>query len=162
MSIFKKTIIEDDSEREQIDIDVEKKSDAQEVKPKCAKQEERDLSSIDWFGNSEEVGELSVDVYEKGDKIIIKSTVAGVLPEDIEVMIDEDTITIRGKRKQEEHVNKEDYFYQECYWGGFERILKLPAEVQEEGAEAVLRNGVLTVSLLKIKKFKSVVVPVKL
>jgi len=76
-------------------------------------------------------------------------------------MVDDEVVTIRGKRQQEETISKKDFFYQECYWGGFERVLKLPVAVQEDGAEAALKNGVLTVKLLKIKKPKSIVVPVK-
>jgi len=132
------------------ELDVMKEIEAKQNKPK-----------INWFEDETEVGELSVDVYEEDNHVIIKSTVAGVRPDNIEVVVDDDTIAIRGKRQQEETIEKDKYFYQECYWGGFERILKLPVEVNDEGAEAILKNGVLTVRLTKIKKPKSVKVPVK-
>jgi len=99
-------------------------------------------------------GQLSVDVYEKGDNLIVKSTIAGVKPEDLEIYIHDDMLTIRGKRQKEETINKDNYFYQECYWGGFSRSLILPTEVQSDKIEAVLKNGVLTIILPKANKSK--------
>jgi len=136
--------------------------DQVEVKADHASEESKDLDSekkLNWF-EEEEVGELSVDVYEKNDNVIVKSTVAGVKPDDIEVVVDDDMVSIKGKRSQEEVISKDNYFYQECYWGSFARSFKLPVEVREEGAEAALKNGVLTIKLKKVKKPKSVKVPV--
>ena len=106
-------------------------------------------------------GQLSVDVYQTKDNIVIKSTIAGVKPEDIDIAIDNDMITVRGERKEEESVKDDDYFYQECYWGSFSRSVVLPMEVKPDEAEASLKNGVLTVVLPKAKKNKSVAVKVK-
>ncbi|HPI67042.1 MAG TPA: Hsp20/alpha crystallin family protein [bacterium] len=110
---------------------------------------------------SETEGQLSVDVYQTQDEVIIKSTIAGVKPEDIDISIDNDTLTIRGSRQLEEIVAQEDYFYQECYWGGFSRSVVLPLEVKSEEVEATLKNGVLTIVLPKAKKNKSFAVKVK-
>jgi HSP20 family protein len=100
----------------------------------------------------EEEGQLSVDVYQDRDNVIIKSTIAGVEPEDIDLSFDNDMITIRGKRQQDLSIRKENYFYQECYWGGFSRSIILPVEVLSEKIKATIKNGILTIILPKSKK----------
>ncbi|MBU4360929.1 Hsp20/alpha crystallin family protein [Candidatus Parcubacteria bacterium] len=115
----------------------------------------------DWLDKEEAEGQLSVDVFQTKEAVIIKSTIAGVKPEDIDIAIDNDVITIRGERKLEESVKEDDYFYQECYWGSFSRSVVLPVEIQSDQVDASLKNGVLTVVLPKTKKNKSVAVKVK-
>ncbi|PIS42151.1 MAG: heat-shock protein Hsp20 [Candidatus Kerfeldbacteria bacterium CG08_land_8_20_14_0_20_40_16] len=106
-------------------------------------------------------GQLSVDVYQTERDVIIKSTIAGVKPEDIDISFNNDMITIRGVREQQEEINKEDYFYQECYWGGFSRSIILPVEVKSDKAEAVLENGILIITLPKAIRAKSTTIRVK-
>ena len=105
-------------------------------------------------------GQLSVDVFQTAKNIIVKSTVAGTKPEDIEIQLNNDLLTIRGKRYQEEEIGQEDYFYQECYWGGFSRSIVLPVEVQPDKIEAKIKGGVLTIILPKAKMSQSVKVDV--
>lgn len=114
----------------------------------------------DWVAEDYEEGQLSVDVYQTKDSLLIKSTIAGVRPEDIDIAINNDMLTIRGKREVEETVSEEDYLYQECYWGGFSRSIILPCEVQADKVEANLKNGVLTITLPKAKKAKGIQVQV--
>ncbi len=104
-----------------------------------------------WLDNEFE-GQLSVDVYQTKDDIIVKSTMAGVKPEDLEISLEGDMLTIRGKRSHEEKVEDKDYFYRECYWGGFSRSIILPVDVQADKVKAVLNNGVLTITLPKANK----------
>lgn len=99
-----------------------------------------------------EEGQLSVDVFQDKRNIIIRSTIAGVDPEDIDITFDNDMITIRGKRKKDTTVRDEDYFYQECYWGSFSRSIILPVEVQSDKIKATIKNGVLTIILPKSHK----------
>ncbi|MFA6392114.1 MAG: Hsp20/alpha crystallin family protein [Patescibacteria group bacterium] len=106
-------------------------------------------------------GQLSVDVYQTEDSIIIKSTIAGVKSEDIDISINNDMVTIRGLRQKQEEVAKEDYFYQECYWGGFSRSIILPVEVKEDKVDAELENGILTVVLPRAIKTKATSIKVK-
>ncbi|MGB0757542.1 MAG: Hsp20/alpha crystallin family protein [Patescibacteria group bacterium] len=105
-------------------------------------------------------GQLSVDVFQTTDEIVIKSTIAGVKPEDLDVTINNDMVTIKGKREEEKEVKEDNYFYQECYWGGFSRSIILPIEVKSEQAKAQLKNGVLTIRLPKAKKSKTVSVKI--
>ncbi len=101
--------------------------------------------------DNEETGEgqLTIDVYQTDDDIIIKSTIAGVNPEDLDVAINNDMITIKGERKFEDEVNEENFYYQECYWGTFSRSVVLPVDVIAEKIEASLKNGILTIKLPK-------------
>lgn len=94
-------------------------------------------------------GQLTIDVYQTDDDIVIKSTIAGVRPEDLDVNINNDMVTIRGERKQEEEVDGENFYYQECYWGQFSRSVILPVEIITEKAEASMKNGILTIRLPK-------------
>ena len=94
-------------------------------------------------------GQLTIDVYQTENDIIIKSTIAGVKPEDLDVNINNDMVTIRGERKTEEEVNEESYYYQECYWGSFSRSVILPVDVIADKAEASMKNGILTIRLPK-------------
>ena len=94
-------------------------------------------------------GQLTIDVYQTDDDIIIKSTIAGVNPEDLDVSINNDMLTIKGERKFEDEVSEENFYYQECYWGGFSRSVVLPVDVVAEKIEASLKNGILTIKLPK-------------
>jgi len=106
-----------------------------------------------WAGDSE--GQLTIDVYQTDNDIVIKSTIAGVKPEDLDVSINNDMVTIRGDRKNEEKVESENYYYQECYWGMFSRSVILPVEVIADKAEATMKNGILTIRLPKADTTKS-------
>lgn len=115
-------------------------------KKKTKKQEEKP--------RPEPEGQLAIDVYETPTDIIIKSTIAGVNPEDLDIGIDENTVNIRGSRHNEEKIQGADYFYQECYWGTFSRSIILPVEIDADKAEATLKNGLLSIKLPKIIKEK--------
>lgn len=108
-----------------------------------------------------EEGQLSLDVYQDKDNVIVKSTIAGVRPEDLDITISNDTVTIKGERKREQTVRDEDYFYQECYWGAFSRSLNLPVEVDVDHATADLKDGILTVILPKASRLRTKKVKVK-
>lgn len=110
-------------------------------------------SSEDWL--SEYEGQLTIDMYQTKDNVIIKSTIAGVKPEDIDVTIANDMVTIRGERKRDFEASSEDYFYQECYWGSFSRSVVLPVDVDIEMVNADLKDGILTVILPKAAKAKA-------
>ncbi len=103
-------------------------------------------------------GQLTIDMYQTESDIVIKSTIAGVKPEDIDVSINNDMITIRGSRHMEEEVSEDKYYYQECYWGSFSRSVVLPVDVLPDKVEASLKNGILTVRLPKadINKVKKI------
>ena len=103
----------------------------------------------------ESEGQLTIDVYQTDDDIVIKSTIAGVKPEDLDVNINNDMVTIRGERKQDEDIDPENYYYQECYRGPSSRSVILPVEIIADKAEATMKNGILTLRLPKADTTKS-------
>ena len=117
----------------------------------------------DWDSEAEEEedGELTVDVYQSNNDIVVKCMVAGVKPEDLEITITRDMVTIRGKRETERTISDEDYFHQELYWGSFSRTVMLPAEVDVEEAEAIEKHGLLMIRLPKIDRHKQAKLKVK-
>jgi len=108
-------------------------------------------AKTDWMSEDEE-GQLAVDMFQTPDEIIIKSVVAGVKPDEIDVSITQDMVTIRGRRQKQHEIEGDNCFYQELYWGGFSRSILLPQEVDSEAAEATIKNGLLTVKLPKLDK----------
>src|ERR1044072_1270007 len=81
-------------------------------------------------------GQLLVDVYERPDALIVRSLAAGVRPEDVEISIQDDMLTIRGKREESELIRDNQFFYKECYWGSFSRTIILPVHVAPDKIKA--------------------------
>jgi HSP20 family protein len=108
-----------------------------------------------------EEGELSVDVYQTPNEIIIEAMVAGVKPEDLHLSITRDMVTIKGRRDGNTQVTHDDYFYKELYWGSFTRTILLPHEVEIEEAEAVEKHGLLIIRLPKVDKARQAKLKVK-
>lgn len=109
-------------------------------------------SKEDSILDSEEEGQLAVDMCQTPTDIIIKTMVAGVKPEDLDIAITRDMVTIRGKRMESYDNTESDFFHRELYWGSFSRTIVLPAEVEIEEAEASEKHGLLTLILPKIDK----------
>jgi len=109
----------------------------------------------------EEAGELAVDVYQTPTHIIIKAMIAGVRPEDLDVSITRDLVTIRGKRERHTEGTAGDFFFQELYWGSFTRTISLPQEVEIEDAEASEKHGLLIIRLPKLDKGRQAKLKVK-
>ena len=118
-----------------------------------------DKKQEEWLTESE--GQLTIDVYQTHTEIVIKSTIAGVKPEDIDISMTNDMITIKGNRRKDEEVKEEDYYYQECYWGPFSRSVILPVDVEVDNADANMKNGILTLRLPKIEKIKTKKIMIK-
>ncbi len=97
-------------------------------------------------------GQLAVDVYETRERLVVKARTAGVNKNDLDVSISDNTLTVRGTLSAGTEDNVENYFLQECYWGEFSRSIALPVPVKEEDIEAVLKDGVLTISFGKVKQ----------
>jgi len=106
-------------------------------------------------------GTLIIDVYQNDNEVIVESAVAGVRPEELEITATNETVTIKGERRREEHITKENFFYQECFWGRFSRSVILPQEVDPDGAVVSYRNGILTVRIPKLVRHKSKKLDVK-
>ena len=95
---------------------------------------------------------MTVDVYQTADMIVIKAMIAGVRPEDLDISITRDMVTIKGRREEEKTVREEDYFARELYWGSFSRTITLPAEIDVDESEAIEKHGLLILKLPKLDK----------
>lgn len=124
------------------------------------RQEEEQLNDP-WAEDDQTEGELALDVYQTEGEIIVQTFVAGVRPEDLEINISRDILTIRGTRQESKAIQDGDFFSRELYWGAFSRTVSLPVEVEPEEAEAIERHGLLTIKLPKIDKDKRASLKVK-
>ena len=118
-------------------------------------------SSVTTVIEEEEAGELAIDVYQTPSHIVIKAMIAGVRPEDLDVSITRDMVTIRGKRERHTEGTAGDFFFQELYWGSFARRVVLPQEVEIEEAEATEKHGLLIIRLPKLDKGRQAKLKVK-
>ena len=96
----------------------------------------------------------TVDIFEKGNDVVVKAEIPGMRKEDIEVNLTDNTITISGEKKKEEKVEKKDYHRFECSYGSFCRSFHLPKEVQTDKAKAKFKNGTLVVKIPKTAEAK--------
>lgn len=111
-----------------------------------------EIPAGEWDEEEVVPGQLAVDVYETKEKLIVKARTAGVNKNDLDVSIADNTLSIRGTLSAGEESGVENYFVQECYWGEFSRSIALPVPVKEDEIEAVLKDGVLTISFTKVKQ----------
>ncbi len=103
---------------------------------------------------AEPEAQLTLDISQTSEDIIVESAIAGVRPEDIDVNVTEDSVSIKGNRSRGAEESR-DYLYQECYWGRFARSVILPEAVDPEHADVCFKNGVLTIRLPKANRKKS-------
>lgn len=106
-------------------------------------------------------GELPVDMYQTNDEIVIRALVAGVSPNDLEISITRDMVTIRGVREEFQETGDEGYFHRELFWGSFSRTILLPEEVAIDESEAQEKHGLLEMRLPKLDKHRSTQLKVK-
>ncbi len=99
-------------------------------------------------------GQLAIDVYQTDKDLVIRAAIAGIKSEDLDISIEADTVLIRGNRNEPSEQGEKNYFYQECYWGPFSRQIILPEETDPSHAEAVMKEGVLTIRIPKIERKK--------
>ena len=99
-------------------------------------------------------GSLEVDMYETPEDVVIKTTLPGIDPRDVDVSVVGDTLTIKGESKAEEEQKGVNYIRRECRYGAFCRSLPLPTNVEVDKATADYANGVLTLTLPKAEEVK--------
>jgi HSP20 family protein len=159
-----------DDDEELVEVEEEEYEDEEAVPAADEEEEEEDTAEIeqvegvnqkeeDWMSDYE--GALNIDMYQTKDNVIIKSTIAGVRPEDIDITVANDMVSIKGERSKEENIPQDDYFYQECYWGSFTRSVIVPVDIDSEHIEADYKDGILTVIIPKAAKAKTKKVKVK-
>ncbi len=151
----------DDFEYEEIEDDYETRTRTQKRNSEINYPgfDDREIENSDPV--QEEVGELSVDVINQADELIIKAIVAGIKPHDLDVQISRDMVTISGTRENSTEIEEEDYYHRELYWGGFSRNIILPEEIDVEESTAEEKHGMLEIHLPKIDKHKKTKLQVK-
>lgn len=101
-------------------------------------------------------GQLAVDVFQTEQEIIITAAVSGIRTEDLQIDLNGDMLTIKGKRRNKfETVQEDQYFIRECFWGNFSRSIILPVDVQHDAIEATLEYGVLTLRIPKSQRSRN-------
>lgn len=118
----------------------------------------------DWqetVGDDDQDGELPVDMYQTRDSIVIRALVAGVSPEDLNISITRDMVTLKGQREEVQEAPDEDYYHRELFWGSFSRSIVLPEEIIIDEAEAREKHGLLEIILPKLDKGRSARLTVK-
>ena len=109
-------------------------------------------SADEWDEDDAVPGQLAGYVYETKERFVVKARTAGVNKNDLDVSISDNQLTVHGTLSAGNEDGVENYFLQECYWGEFSRTIALPVPVKEEEIEAVLKDGVLTISFGKVKQ----------
>lgn len=97
-------------------------------------------------------GQLAVDVFETEDKLFVKARTAGVNKQDLDVSLSDNILTISGTLSSGDQEGIVKRYEQECFWGEFSRTLSLPVPIKEDEVEAILKDGVLTISFSKIRQ----------
>jgi HSP20 family protein len=118
----------------------------------------RPSRTLETFG---EVAAPALDVYQTPSEIVVKAALPGVNPEDVNIDITGDTLTVKGESKAEQEVNREDYLYQERRYGAFSRSVALPGGLKSDKAEATMEDGVLTLTIPKAEEVKPKAIKVK-
>ena len=108
-----------------------------------------------------EQGQLALDIHEDAVNLYVVAPLAGVKPENLEIKLDQDILTIKGERDDEYCAEEKDYLFRECYWGAFSRSVVLPAPVDAENIKAVFKNGILKIALPKLNRNGKLSIPVK-
>lgn len=108
-------------------------------------------------------GQLSVDVYQTEEDIIIIAPIAGTAPQDIHISITDDVITIKGSREipAPETIKDDQFYIQECFWGNFSRSIVLPAAVDTRHVEAHCKNNIITIRIPKLERVRTRVIKIE-
>lgn len=150
--VQKEEIFEEKPQKKEVEINQWSFAPAPEEKPPTVFNKIKISNEKNWL---EPEGQLTVDVYETEGEIVVRSAIAGVKPEDLDISIENDILIIKGERKEYQEEVK-NYYYQECYWGKFSREIVLPEEVNSSKAAATMKDGILTIRIPKINKGKKI------
>ncbi len=114
-----------------------------------------------WLAPTEGVATLALDVHESDDALTVKASIPGVKPEDIDISITGDTLTVKGETREEKEEKSGNYHLRERRYGAFQRSVSLPTLVKADKASAEFENGVLTLTLPKAEEVKPKSIKIK-
>jgi len=103
----------------------------------------------------------AIDMYQTGDEVVLKAALPGIKPDEVQINVTGDVLTIRGETKQEEEKQDKSWQIREHRWGAFERSVRLPTGVIADKAKAEFDNGILTISLPKSEEVKPKMISVR-
>ena len=101
---------------------------------------------------SADVGYVPIDVYQEGDNTVVRASLPGIKPEELEVTLVEDKLSIVGTTKFDKEIKEENYLHRENRYGSFQRVVTLPSAHDPEKVEAAYEDGVLTITIPKDEK----------
>ena len=142
-------------------IENENKDSVKEEEKRFSESKKEEGDDSDRESGDGEEGQLTIDVYQSSDFIVVKSIIGGARSDDLDISITSDMVTIKGTRKNPDEVKAEDYYYQECFWGNFSRSVILPCDIKTDKVKATMKNGILTIRLPKIEKNSSMRIKVE-
>jgi HSP20 family protein len=114
-----------------------------------------------WTGTSEGAGTLALDVFEDENEVTVKASIPGIKPEDIDISVTGDVLTIKGETKEEKEEKQGNYHLRERRYGAFQRSITLPTQINADKANADFKNGVLTLALPKVEEVKPKSIQIK-
>jgi len=97
---------------------------------------------------------VPMDVYQTANDVVVKASLPGYKPEEVDISITGDTLTIKGEHKAEKETKDENYWLKECHYGTFSRSITIPVEVESDKASATFENGILSLNLPKAEEVK--------
>lgn len=103
----------------------------------------------------------AIDMYQTDNDVIVKAALPGIKPEDVQINLSGDVLTIKGEVKQEEEKKEKSWYIREQRWGAFERAIRLPTAVIADRAKADFENGILTITLPKSKESRPKTIAIK-
>lgn len=114
-----------------------------------------------YWSNGGTTGHLALDLYQTDDEVVVKANIPGMQPEDIDISVSGDTLTIQGEMRQEQESEELQYMLRERRYASFARSITLPSAVEADKASAEFENGVLILTLPKVEEVKPKRITVK-
>lgn len=105
-------------------------------------------------------GDLDLDLIETGDALVVKASVPGVKPEDVDITVQNNVLTIQGETREEREAAEGRYHRRERRYGSFRRSVALPVDVNADAADARFEDGVLTITLPKTEQARAKRIPI--
>ncbi len=103
----------------------------------------------------------AIDMYQTDDEIVVKAALPGIKPDEVQINVTGEVLTIKGETKQQEEKKEKAWHMREQRWGTFERSVVLPTDVVSDKAKAEFENGILTITLPKAEEVKPKVINIK-
>ena len=152
VSFFERMIGAYDDDDEIVEYDNEDLSDYSSEEEEYSESDDR--RGIQRIGGDNGERQLSIDLINTDDKIVVNANIAGFEPNDLDIQVTREVVTITAKDCSARKDYGGDYVYQEMYWGSYSRTVVLPQEIETDSVDAEINNGILTLKLSKIDKDK--------